>query len=72
MARGRSPEQQSRVVVAAQAELDAAVADAGAWSEQGYGPVRVMLADVHRLGPREATAREQRRERLAGRRSLFG
>lgn len=71
MARGRSPEQQSRVVVAAQAELDAAVADAGAW-QQGYGPVRVMLADVHRLGPREATAREQRRERLAGRRSLFG
>ncbi len=62
----------SRKVLAAQVALDAAVQDAGAHSENGYASVRSMLADVHLLTPREATAREQRREQLSGRRSLTG
>jgi hypothetical protein len=62
----------SRKVLAAQAELDAAAAEGGVCAEHGYGSVRAMVADVHRLGPREATAREARREQLASRRSLTG
>jgi len=48
------------------------------WRTPGRSPttatvsVRTMLADVHRLTPREATARAQRRDQLAGRRSLTG
>lgn len=60
----RELETLSRVVLAAQAELDAAVADGGSQSEQGYASVRAMLdrcapvaaAGGHRAGaaPRAA------------------
>ncbi len=72
MAAQRELETLSRVVLAAQAQLDAAVTDSGAQSEHGYSSVRAMLVEVHRLPPREATARDQRREQLAARRSLSG
>ncbi len=62
----------SRTVLAAQVELDAAVADTGTQAEHGYASVRAMLVDMHRLPPREATARAQRAEQLAARRSLTG
>ncbi|MCA1675994.1 MAG: HNH endonuclease, partial [Actinobacteria bacterium] len=68
----RGLETLSRKVLAAQVELDAAVEDTRVGGEHGYTSVRSMLAEVHRLTPREATAREQRREQLATRRSLTG
>ncbi|MDQ4021349.1 MAG: DUF222 domain-containing protein, partial [Actinomycetota bacterium] len=68
----RGLETLSRKVLAAQVELDAAVEDTRVGGEHGYTSVRSILAEVHRLTPREATAREQRREQLATRRSLTG
>ncbi|MDQ3150219.1 MAG: 13E12 repeat family protein, partial [Actinomycetota bacterium] len=68
----RALETLSRTVLAAQVELDAAVEQAGTQAEHGYVSVRAMLADAHRLTPREATARDQRRAQLATRRSLTG
>jgi len=68
----RGLETLSRKVIAAQVELDAAVAEDGARAEHGYTSLRGMLGDLHRLTPREANAREQRREQLATRRSLTG
>jgi hypothetical protein len=62
----------SRKVLAAQVELDAAVADAGLRGEHGYATTRTMLADVHRLAPREKMARQDRQEQIATRRSLTG
>lgn len=62
----------SRKVLAAQAELDAAAADSGVCAEHGYGTVRSLLLEAHRLLPREVTAREARREQLATRRRLAG
>ncbi|MDQ3990017.1 MAG: HNH endonuclease, partial [Actinomycetota bacterium] len=62
----------SRKVIAAQVELDAAVAENGAQAEHGYASLRGMLGDLHRLTPREAITREQRRDQLAIRRSLTG
>ena len=49
----------SRKVLAAQVELDAAVADAGLRGEHGYATTRAMLADVHRLAPRRRWPRER-------------
>ncbi|MDQ3988549.1 MAG: HNH endonuclease [Actinomycetota bacterium] len=62
----------SRKVLAAQVELDAAVADAALCREYGYATTRTLLTEVHRLAPREATARQARCEQLATRRSLTG
>ncbi|MDQ3988220.1 MAG: 13E12 repeat family protein [Actinomycetota bacterium] len=67
----RALEMLSRKVLAAQVELDAAVAGAPA-AEHGYASVRSMLTDVHRMAPREATARAERCEQLACRVSLTG
>lgn len=61
----------SRKVLAAQLELDAAVEDVGLAQHHGYPSVRALLADMHRLTPREATRQEQRTQ-LAARRSLTG
>ncbi|MDQ3989613.1 MAG: HNH endonuclease [Actinomycetota bacterium] len=72
LAAQRELERLSRKVLAAQVELDAAVADAGLCGEHGYATTRAMLAEVHRLAPREATARQARCEQLATRRSLTG
>jgi len=68
----RELETLSRKVLAAQVELDAAVADAGVCGEHGYASTWAMLAEVHRLAPREATARQARCGQLATRRSLAG
>ncbi|MCA1675872.1 MAG: 13E12 repeat family protein, partial [Actinobacteria bacterium] len=68
----RELEALSRKVLAAQVELDAAVTDAALSGEHGYPTTRAMLTEVHRLSPREATARQARCEQLATRRSLTG
>ncbi len=68
----RGLEALSRKVLAAQAELDAAVDESALRAEHGYSSARAMLAEVHRLAPREVTARTQRREQLATRHSLAG
>jgi len=68
----RELEMLSRKVLAAQVELDAAAADTGVCGEHGYATTRAMLTEMHRLSPREATARHARSEQLAARRSLTG
>ncbi|MGI9064125.1 MAG: DUF222 domain-containing protein, partial [Pseudonocardiaceae bacterium] len=68
----RALETLSRTVLAAQVELDAALDEAGTHSQHGYSSLRSMLIELHRLTPRDATAREQRRDQLCERRSLSG